>query len=58
LYNDLKRGDTDWNLKMMYNTLPEKKRAADCVRCGACLTHCPQRVNIPKELATVAETFN
>ncbi|MCL2456819.1 MAG: aldo/keto reductase, partial [Defluviitaleaceae bacterium] len=33
LYNDLKRGGIDWNLKMMYATLPEKKRADDCVRC-------------------------
>jgi hypothetical protein len=57
LYNDLKRGGIGWNLKMMYNTLPEGKRAADCVNCGACLSHCPQRINIPRELAAVAKDF-
>jgi predicted aldo/keto reductase-like oxidoreductase len=57
LYNELKRGGTEWNLKMMYNTLPQGKRAHDCTTCGACNSHCPQHINIPRELKTVAETF-
>ncbi|MCL2048203.1 MAG: aldo/keto reductase [Defluviitaleaceae bacterium] len=54
LYNDIKRGSgTAWNLKMMYNTLPEGKRASDCVGCGACVRLCPQKINIPEELGRV-----
>ncbi|MCL1862308.1 MAG: aldo/keto reductase [Defluviitaleaceae bacterium] len=57
LYNDLKRGGIDWNLRMMYNTLPEGKRAHDCTACGICNAHCPQHIDIPKGLVTVAKTF-
>jgi len=56
-YNELKRGGSDWNLSMLHRTLPEGKRANDCVDCGVCLNHCPQHINIPKELRTVAEAL-
>ncbi|MCL2372011.1 MAG: aldo/keto reductase [Defluviitaleaceae bacterium] len=54
LYNDLKRGGAGWNLSMVYRTIPKGKRAADCTNCGACLAHCPQHIDIPKELGVVA----
>ena len=57
LYNELKRGGTAWNCEIMYKTLPDGKRASDCINCGACLPHCPQKIDIPKELGTVAKTF-
>lgn len=57
LYNELKRGGTGWNLEMQYRTLPESKRAGDCTGCGACMSHCPQKLDIPKGLAAVAGTF-
>lgn len=57
LYNDLKRGGTDWNLAMMYKALPQSKRANDCFNCNACNAHCPQRIDIPKGLDEVAKTF-
>lgn len=57
LYNDLKRGGTGWNLEMLYKTFPKNKRAHNCNACGACLSQCPQHIDIPKELKTVATTF-
>jgi len=56
LYNELKRGGTEWNLAMSYRTL-EGNRAADCTNCNACLQHCPQHINIPKELGKVTKAF-
>jgi predicted aldo/keto reductase-like oxidoreductase len=57
LYNELKRGNSDWNRKMMYNTIPEKKRANSCTACGVCLSRCPQKINIPKKLEDVVDIF-
>jgi predicted aldo/keto reductase-like oxidoreductase len=55
LYNDLKRGGTNWNLSMMYKTLG--KRAENCTNCGVCISLCPQKIEIPRELKRVASTF-
>jgi hypothetical protein len=57
LYNDLKRGGLDWNLAMMYKTLPKGNRAENCTACGACVSNCPQHIDIPKELGTAAKVF-
>ncbi|MCL2388434.1 MAG: aldo/keto reductase [Defluviitaleaceae bacterium] len=57
LYNEYKRGGDKWNRTMMYRTLPEGKRAHDCTSCGACMSHCPQHLDIPTGLSTVADTF-
>jgi predicted aldo/keto reductase-like oxidoreductase len=57
LYNELKRGSTEWNRAMMYRTIPEGKRANNCTACGACLSHCPQKIEIPKQLEKVIDAF-
>ena len=57
MYNEVKRGATKWNLDSMYNTLPENTRAAACTACGACMTHCPQHLDIPEGLKKVAKAF-
>ena len=55
LYNDLKRGNAaDWNLQGLYKGIPDRHRAGDCISCGACVPRCPQHIDIPKELKTVA----
>ena len=58
LYNDAKRGAEDWNLEGLYNAIPDGQRASDCTACGACIPRCPQKIDIPKELETVASHFN
>ena len=31
-------------------SVPKLRQAQYCVGCGKCLSHCPQRINIPEEL--------
>ncbi|MCL2839802.1 MAG: aldo/keto reductase [Defluviitaleaceae bacterium] len=57
LYNDVSRGDAEWNRAMMYKTLPEGRRADDCTGCGICLSHCPQHIDIPDRLQVVVKKF-
>ena len=55
LYNELKRGSSHWNRKMMYGVL--ERKADQCTACGACLEHCPQQLAIPEGLSEVHKTF-
>ena len=58
MYNDIKRGGAEWNIKMMYNTLPDGKRAHDCTSCGVCNALCPQHIDIPQELGVAAKILS
>ncbi len=40
-----------------YITIPEDKRALNCISCGACVSHCPQQIEIPKKLKKVSEVL-
>ena len=43
-------------LKMYAKAVPEELRRADhCTGCGRCSPHCPQTINIPKEIAAIDE---
>ena len=57
LYNDIKRGAADWNIQGLYNAVPKGRRAGDCTGCGACTARCPQKIDIPGSLKTVAQCF-
>lgn len=35
--------------------LPKKRQADHCIQCGECVTHCPQRINIPQMMQMVDE---
>lgn len=35
-------------LATYYNTVPESARADRCIGCGACKTHCPQKLDVPE----------
>jgi len=57
LYNDAKRGAASWNVQGLYDALPDGRKAGDCTACGACVPRCPQHIDIPRELKTVAGKF-
>ena len=41
-------------LKAYAKMIPEELRRADhCTGCGRCLGHCPQQIDIPKEIASI-----
>ena len=43
-------------LKMYTKAIPEELRHADhCTGCGRCNPHCPQSIDIPRELAAIDE---
>jgi predicted aldo/keto reductase-like oxidoreductase len=41
-------------LKNTYRTLADSEQAHNCVACGQCLSHCPQAIEIPKNMKEIA----
>lgn len=60
LYNELHRDARDgWKTEPTYDhTAARSKPAAACLHCGRCLTHCPQQIDIPSEMARVSVDFD
>ena len=58
LFNDLKRGAESWNIEGLYGSIPDGRRAGDCIACGACVSRCPQHIDIPDKLKLVAKRFD
>ena len=54
LYQDLNRikGELEWLVDRH-----DRKRAAECIKCGACEEACPQHIAIREELEKAAETL-
>ena len=48
---------TEKELKSRYNGLSPAERADKCVECGKCESHCPQAIEIRKELKNVKALF-
>ena len=59
MYNELQRyPDDDWKIRPAYDELTiEHGKSSDCIRCGNCERHCPQRLEISKILKNVANIF-
>ncbi len=55
LYNQYKITGNKWLFRTNYKAIPEDSRASACVNCGACVTHCPQKIDIPGMLRKIAE---
>ena len=36
-------------------SVPKLRQADHCIACGECVSHCPQRIKIPKELRRIDE---
>lgn len=52
VFNNLKRARNHFN-----NLRLSGHDASRCRKCGACLTKCPQKIQIPDELAKIAQAF-
>ncbi|MFZ5950915.1 MAG: aldo/keto reductase [Candidatus Rifleibacteriota bacterium] len=47
------------SVRFQYGMLvPEPYRAGRCVKCGKCVSHCPQNIGIPDELEKVHQLFS
>ena len=55
LYNECQRAGEKWNRESMYKAIPAGHRAEDCTACGVCVPRCPQKIDIPDALKTVAK---
>lgn len=59
MYNELHRhpGD-DWKILPGYHhTALTAGKASDCIGCGSCTRHCPQKLNIPEHMKAIAHAF-
>ena len=50
IYNEYRSTLVKWKSAREYQKLPEESRATACVGCQACVSKCPQKINIPEEL--------
>lgn len=57
MYNECERFPKDaWKAKPAYKLISAGHgRASDCIECGVCMEHCPQKLEIPKYMKSVAE---
>ena len=55
-YNDLSV-DFAFTPMMYLESLPEEKRPASCLGCGACAQICPQGIDIPSTMKGLAELY-
>ena len=59
LYNEYARSPREvWKMVHGYRDIAENRgKAGDCIGCGACEEHCPQKLSIIENLKKVAEAF-
>jgi len=57
IYNQVQAGGGKFFAKLIYDAMDEDQRAESCVKCGACLKKCPQKIAIPDELEKVVKLF-
>lgn len=52
-FNQYKGNGNAWLLTNNYNSMSAESRADKCVSCNKCISHCPQKIDIPKALKMV-----
>ena len=53
--NETEMGKVSINIMMRYSAIEKGKRAEACIACGQCREVCPQKIDVPAELAKLAE---
>lgn len=53
IYNEYKRSGVEFHAQYLYSCIPDGHRADACIGCGACAALCPQKIDIPAELAAL-----
>ena len=55
LANELDVGGTTINTMMRYSSLGAGKQADACIGCGQCRKACPQKIDVPAQMARLAD---
>lgn len=55
LYNAHCAKKSAWDFVQEYRALGDEHQAHRCIRCGKCMTHCPQNIKIPDQMHSIAE---
>jgi len=55
IYNNYAISKYESEFKKQYLALPESARADKCISCGACMSQCPQSLDVPKKMKMIAE---
>ena len=58
IYNDYKKTENIALAKRSYSFLEDKAKAQSCQKCQACVSKCPQHINIPEELEKIGAELN
>lgn len=55
IHNDFAVSKFKSVFKSDYNSLPDSAKSHNCISCGACVTQCPQGINIPEKMSEIAD---
>ncbi|HPY75683.1 MAG TPA: aldo/keto reductase [Planctomycetota bacterium] len=55
LYNDYKSTGSLLYFSHIYNNMTENHKASACIECNACVSRCPQHINIPTQLKKIVQ---
>lgn len=55
IYNDFAVSKFKSTFKSNYNSLPDSAKSHNCISCGACVSQCPQGINIPEKMSEIAD---
>ncbi len=58
VYNQYAITKHKWDFLESYGEIPASERADQCIACGVCMDHCPQKILIPDRMKEIAEFYD
>ena len=58
IYNQYAISKNKWDFVESFEDASKDKHAHRCVACGACMVHCPQKIQIPDRLKEIADLYD